>query len=96
MKENILAAFLVATFDVINVLFTSGVISSAAYAAWTQVLHPVLGLPELSFSQIFICAIAFMTAIVFGSECCNAIAFGLTVEETKEVKEDDEDGKKKD
>jgi hypothetical protein len=33
------------------------------FMAWSIVLHPVLGLPALTFGQIFLCAWAFMFCV---------------------------------
>ena len=42
---------------------SSGAMALTTFMAWSIVLHPILGLPALTFGQIFLCAWAFMFCV---------------------------------
>lgn len=63
-------------------------ITFTTFMAWHIVLHSVLGLPALTFSQIFLCAWAFLFTIAAAEQAKHY--FGM-IEYTDEIKQEERD-----
>lgn len=68
-------------------------ITFTTFMAWHIVIHPVLGLPALTFGQIFLCAWAFLFAIAAAEQAKYYFGMIEYVDETKQEERDDNDKK---
>lgn len=77
--------------ELLALTFSATMMTFTAFLAWDIVLHPILGLPALTFGQIFLCAWAFL----FCAACYSQVSFYFEVaaKVMKEI-EGDEDDKK--
>lgn len=67
----------------------AGLMTITTFIAWDIVLHPILGLPALTISQIFICAWAFLFCIALAEQ----VKAYLVLIEFEEAEGDDNDKK---
>ena len=95
MNENLMKiAIVIASIIAETVTFAlvAFLMAATVFVAWSVVLHPVLGLPALTLSQIFICAAAFLSCIAISEQVrsyFNVINF------IEEERKDEEDSDKK-
>ena len=80
--------------ELLALSFSASMMALTTFLAWDIVLHPILGLPALTFGQIFLCAWAFL----FCAACYSQVSFYFEVaakvmKELEEVKEDEDDKK---
>ena len=61
------------------------------FIAWDVVIHPVLGLPALTISQIFVCAWAFLFCIATAEQAKHYFSLVEYVDETTVEKVEGED-----
>lgn len=61
------------------------------FIAWDVVIHPVLGLPALTISQIFVCAWAFLFCIAVAEQAKHYFNLVEYVDETTVEKVEGED-----
>ena len=66
------------------------------FIAWDVVIHPVLGLPALTISQIFVCAWTFLFCIAVAEQAKHYFSLIEYVDETTAEKVKGEDDNDKD
>lgn len=94
MKEILEDIVMLLAATLLMLLMTCGTalsITVVTFLAWDIVISPVLGLPALTFGQIFICAWAFMFIVSTVLEI--KYVFDMLAEETEVESEDDNDEK---
>ena len=92
MKKILLTVRTVLTIIVLELCalaIAAGLMTITTFVAWDVVLHPVLGLPALTVSQIFVCAWAFLFCIAMAEQVKTYFA----LVEFEEVEGDDNDKK---
>ena len=61
--EAVATYFVIIALELLALGITSSAMALTTFLAWSIVLHPILGLPALTFGQIFLCAWAFMFCV---------------------------------
>ena len=94
MKEILLTVGTVLTIIVLELCalaIAAGLMTITTFVAWDVVLHPVLGLPALTVSQIFVCAWAFLFCIATAEQAKHYFSLVEYVDETTVEKVEGED-----
>jgi hypothetical protein len=61
--EAIITSFFILGCELLGLAISALAMTLTTFMAWSIVLHPILGLPALTFGQIFLCAWAFVFCV---------------------------------
>ena len=91
--QDLGAVIVIIFLEILALTFSASMITLTTFIAWQVVLHPVLGVPNLTFGQIFLCAWAFLFAIASAEQAKNYFSLVEYVDETEMEEREDNDKK---